>query len=187
MLKRIVPRALLGVLAAVSIGMAASTPVLAYGPAAWQLTFSGTGPGFGFWGWCDLAGATNFNAAGQATSGTSGDCQFAEYAHNLPGFPSGTCEISFNLTPELTPEGTLSPAWRVGPITFYPGLHDWFFSGTQVIHPANLTSICEHFLGVSPTPTFSNFDSVLPVVVGHANLSGVFGTTELQLQETPLP
>jgi len=183
MFKRIVSRSLLGVFAAVSIGMAASTPALAYGPANWQITFSGTGPGFGFWGWCDLAGATNFNAAGQATSGTSGDCQFAEYAHNFPPFPSGTCEISLN----LTPEGTSSPAWRVGPSTFYPGLPDWFFSGTQVIHPANRTSICEHFLGVSPTPTFSNFDSVLPVVVGHANLSGAFGTTELQLQETPLP
>ena len=172
----------------VGIALAASPSASAYGSANWQLTFSGTGVfpttgiGFGFWGWCDLAGGTTFNSAGQATSGTSGDCQFAEYSHNLPGFPSGTCGISFNLTPE---DG--APAWQEGSfVTFYPGFRDWFFSGTQLIHPANLTSICEQFLGVSPTPTFSDFDAVLPVVVGHANLSGAFGTTELQIQETPL-
>src|SRR5215469_14791579 len=91
MLKRFVPRALVGMIAAASLGLGAATPALAYGQANWQLTFSGTGPGFGFWGWCDLAGATSFNNAGLAIQGNSGDCQFAEYFHNVTGFPSGTC------------------------------------------------------------------------------------------------
>ena len=181
MLRRFVPRALVGLIVAVSLGVAATTPAMAYGQANWQLTFSGTGPGFGFWGWCDLAGATNFNTAGLAVSGSSGDCQFAEYFHNVPGLPSGTCGIGFN----LTPEGGM-PAWQVEPssVTHLP---DWFLSGTQVVNPTKLTTICEQFPGVSPTPTFSNFDSLLPVVVGHVNASGFFGTTELQIQETPLP
>lgn len=67
------------------------------------------------------------------------------------------------------------------------GVPDWFVSGTQVIHPTNLTPICDQFPGVSPTPTFSNFDSLLPFVVGHTNASGLFGTFELQITETPLP
>jgi len=79
------------------------------------------------------------------------------------------------------------PAWQVEPSTV-THVQDWFFSGTQVIHPTNLTTTCEQFVGVSPTPTFSNFDSLLPLVVGHANLNelGLFGTFELQLTETPL-
>ena len=186
MLKRFVPRALVGLIAAFSIGVAATTPAMAYGQANWQLTFSGTGPGFGFWGWCDLAGATSFNSAGLAVSGSSGDCQFAEYFHNVPGLPSGTCGIGFNLMPEKDSSGVMQPAWQVEPSSFTK-LPDWFLSGTQVVNPAKLTAICEHFPGVSLTPTFSNFDSLLPVVVGHVNASGFFGTTELQIQETPLP
>ncbi len=180
MLKRFGPRALVGLIAAASLGFATATPALAYGQANWQLTFSGTGPGFGFWGWCDLAGGTTFSG-GLATSGTTGDCQFAEYFHNVPGFPSGTCGISFNLMPENG-----QPAWQEEPSSF-TGLADWFMSGTQVVDPTSLTGVCEQFPGVSPTPTFSNFDSLLPVAVGHVNASGLFGTTELQLQATPLP
>src|SRR5579859_891197 len=37
----------LGFLAAVTLPLFATTPALAYGAANWQLTFSGTGPGFG--------------------------------------------------------------------------------------------------------------------------------------------
>jgi hypothetical protein len=170
--------------------LAGAPTASAYGAANWQLTFSGTGTipntpiRFGFWGWCDLAGGTTFNSASQATSGTGGDCQFSEYVHSTPGsgFPSANCAVSFNLAPENG-----SPAWQMGSQpTFYPPLNDWFISGTQVINPASLTSVCETFLGISPTPTFSDFDSVLPVVAGHSNLSGALGTRELQITETPL-
>ena len=177
MLKRIVSRALLGLLVAVSLAIAATTPALAYGPANWQLTFAGTGPGFGFWGWCDLAGGTTFSS-GLATSGTTGDCQFAEYFH-LPGVFSGTCEVSLNLRPEGG-----QPAWQEGLSTFTGGV-DWFISGTTVTHPASQTGFCATLPG-SPPPTFSDFDSLLPVAPGHTNASGFFGTTELQIQETPL-
>ena len=189
MSKRFVPRVLSGliVVAVVAwLGVASATPALAYGKANWQLTFSATAPGFGFWGWCDLADATSFNAAGLATSGNSGDCQFAEYFHNVPGFPSGTCGISFTLMPEAGSNGQLQPAWQQE-FSNVTNMTDWFISGNQVIHPADRTAICEQFPGVSPTPVFSNFDSLLPFVVGHANLAGLFGTTVFQIQETPLP
>jgi hypothetical protein len=172
MFKRIVLRALFGLFAVGSLGVAAATPALASGSANWQITFSGTGPGFGFWGWCDFAGGTTFSN-GLATSGTTGDCQFAEYFHE-PGVFSGTCEVSL----DLMAEGG-APAWQEGPNG------DWFFSGTAVTHPASQTGFCQTLPG-SPPPTFSNYDSLIPVAVGHTNASGFFGTTELQIQETPL-
>jgi hypothetical protein len=177
MFRRIIPRALLGLFAAVSLSIAAASPALAYGSANWQITFSGTGPGFGFWGWCDFAGGTTFSS-GLATSGTTGDCQFAEYVHE-PGVFSGTCEISM----DLMAEGG-APAWQEE-ASAVTGLTDWFLSGTAVTHPASQTGFCQTLTG-SPPPTFSNFDSLLPVAVGHTNASGFFGTTELQIQETPL-
>ncbi len=177
MFKRIVLRALLGLFAVGSLGVAAATPALAYGSANWQITFAGTGPGFGFWGWCDFAGGTTFSN-GVATSGTTGDCQFAEYFHE-PGVFSGTCEVSLNLMAEGG-----EPAWQEGS-SVVTGLTDWFFSGTAVTHPASQTGFCATLPG-SPPPTFSDFDSLIPVAVGHTNASGFFGTTELQIQETPL-
>ena len=188
-MRNLIRRLLVGGSALVlTVGMAvgATPSASAYGAANWQLTFAGTGVfpstgiGFGFWGWCDLAGGTTFNSAGQATSGTSGDCQFSEYSHNVPGFPSVTCGISFNLMPE---DG--SPAWTQAQSRIIPFV-DWFISGTQVDHPANLAPLCRQLVGVPLTQTFSNFESLLPVIVGHANLKGLFGTTELQITETPL-
>jgi hypothetical protein len=191
-LRGIVPRALLGLLAAAALGVGSTSPALAYGKANWQLTFSGTatspgtGGGFGFWGWCDLADATA-SSGGFAIQGNSGDCQFAEYFHDVPGVPSGTCGVGFDLMPEVDATGHLQPAWQVEPSAF-TDLPDWFLSGTQVIKPTNLTTTCQQFPGVSPTPTFSNFDSLLPFLPGHSNLnfSGIFGTHELQITETPL-
>lgn len=172
----------------VGMALAASPSASAYGAANWQLTFAGTGVfpttgiGFGFWGWCDLAGGQTFNTAGQAISGNSGDCQFSEYFHSSPGsgLPSGTCGISFNLLPE---DGF--PAWTQAQSSIIP-FTDWFISGTQVDQPPHLVSFCRQLVGVPSTQTFSNFDSLLPVIVGHTNLSGLFGTTELQITETPL-
>src|SRR6266702_3874847 len=107
--RKTVLRTLLGVLAAVSLAGVAATPALAYGAANWQVAFSGTGPGFGFWGWCDYSGATSFSFHGLPTSGTAGDCQFSEYFHQ-PRVFSGTCEVSM----DLTTEGG-QPAWQIEP------------------------------------------------------------------------
>jgi len=165
------------ILASIALGAVAASPAAAYGSANWQMTFAGTGPGFGFWGWCDLAGGSTFSS-GLATSGTTGDCQFAEYVHQ-PGVFTGTCEESLNLQSEGG-----QPAWEAAPSSV-TGFTDWFFSGTAVIHPATQAAFCPTLTGSFP-PTFSGLDSLLPVAPGHTNLSGVFGTTEFQLQETPL-
>jgi hypothetical protein len=168
-------RSLLGLGVAAILVVLAATPVFSYGAANWQVAFSGTGPGFGFWGWCDFAGATTVSF-GLPSSGTTGDCQFSEYAH-VPGVFSGTCEVST----DLTAEGG-QPAWQIEP-SGITGVNDFFLSGTSVTHPASQTSFCATLPG-SPPPTFSNFDTLLPVKPGHLNASGFFGTTELQIQET---
>ena len=179
MLRGRFPRAVLGVVAAATLAGAAAVPVLAYGKANWQVTFAGTGPGFGFWGWCDLMGANSWSFQGLPSSGTSGDCNYAEYGHSRTG-PSGTCEISLNLTSENG-----QPAWEIEPSNV-TGAPDFFISGTAVTHPASQTAFCQNLAG-SPPPIFSNFDSLLPVHPGHLNASGFFGTTELQIQETVIP
>src|SRR6266852_4273346 len=104
MSRTLIWRPFLGLLVAAMLGVIAATPAVAYGAANWQIAFSGTGPGFGFWGWCDFGGATSFSF-GLPSSGTRGDCQFAEYGH-VPGVFSGTCEVSM----DLTTEGG-QPAW----------------------------------------------------------------------------
>jgi len=183
MIRRLAKRGAFGVLIAVLLGVLAASPAQAYGggQANWQLTFAGTGPGFGFWGWCALSGATAADFNGLPSSGTTGDCQFSEYAH-FPGF-SGTCEISM----DLTAEGG-QPAWQIQPSSF-THFDDFFFSGTFLTHPSspaqNLTAFCEQLPGSPPANPYSDFDSLLPAIPGHTNASGFFGTTELQIQETP--
>ncbi len=152
-------------LGAVTVGAASAT-----GQANWQITFAGTTGGFGFWGWCDLSDGTTFSS-GLATSGTSGDCSFAEYVHE-PGVFSGTCEQNLDLT-----------GWQEQYSSF-TGVDDWFVSGTSVTHPASETAFCESLLGAFQ-PTFTDADSILPVLVGHANLTAGSGLTEYQITETP--
>jgi hypothetical protein len=158
-----------------SLLVAAAAPVAAYGAANWQVAFSGTGTqptvgGFGFWGWCDFAGGTTFDSQGHATSGTAGDCQVAEYFH-APTVSGATCELSADLT-----------GWSIGPNG------DFFFSGTDVVHPTRLTAFCEAFPGSTGSSPFSNVDSLIPAVPGHQNLNGVFpGLNELQIQVNPIP
>jgi hypothetical protein len=164
------------VLLATGLMLASWSPALAYGKANWQVTFSGTGPGFGFWGWCDFAGATTWSPSGLPTSGTTGDCQFSEYLHMTSA--RGTCEVSVDLADEAG-----QPAWQVEP-SVVTGTNDFFFSGTMKTHPVSETAFCENIPGSPPSTTFSNFDSFLPVHPGHLNASGFFGTTELQIQET---
>lgn len=165
-----------GLLAA-GLAAASATPVAAYGAANWQTAFSGTGPGFGFWGWCDYAGATSFSFNGLPSSGTTGDCQFSEYGH-VPGVFSGTCEVSM----DLSSQGG-QPAWQIETSSVTGG-PDFFVSGTAVTHPATQTSFCGSLPGSPPTSPYSNFDTLIPAHPGHLNATGFFGTTELQIQET---
>lgn len=169
MVRRRLMLPLVGLLIVSLLGIVSATPTRAYGAANWQVTLAGTGPGTGVWGWCDFGGATS-SSSGLPSTGTTGDCQYAEYAH-VPGVFSGTCEVSLDLN-----------AWRIEPSSFTGG-PDFFFSGTAVTHPASETSFCATLPG-SPPPMFSNYDSLLPVQPGHLNLSGFFGFTEFQIQET---
>lgn len=150
-------------------------PVADFYVAVDQVAFAGTGTqptvgGFGFWGWCDFAAGTSFDSHGHATSGTAGDCQVSEYFHTPTVF-GATRELSADLT-----------GWTVGPNG------DFFFSGTDVVHPTRLTAFREASPGSTGSSPFSNVDSLIPAVPGHENLNGVFpGLNELQIQVNPIP
>jgi len=128
--------------------VATATPAMAYGKANWQTTFAGTatfpstGNSFGFWGWCDFAGGV--------ASGTSGDCQLAQYVHTPAG--SGfTCHESIDLT-----------AW-----TTTTGTGTFVITGSATVNPAAVTVPClKLFPGGSP---FDGVDSGIPAADGHYN------------------
>jgi hypothetical protein len=139
--------------------VAGASPVAAYGAANWQITFAGTatfpngGGGFGFWGWCDLAGGTN--------SGNNGDCQFAQYLHA----PSGgfTCQESLNITSWDTSAG-------------------FVITGTAAVHPTSLTAPCLSFfpgsspfsgvgLGVPAAAGHYNLGNLIPGVPGELQIT----------------
>ena len=181
MVTRVVSRSFIVLAAATALALVSATPGAAYGggPANWQLTFAGTGPGFGFWGWCALSGA-NASTNGLPSSGTTGDCEFSEYSHGTS--PSFTCEESLNLSSN---GATGDPAWEFEASPVTRGT-DFFFSGTATIHPPSQSANCPSIPGSFPS-TFSDADSLLPVIPGHTNLNGTgfFGTFELQINETP--
>jgi len=137
------------VLTAALTVVATATPAMAYGKANWQLTFAGTanlpssGFSFGFWGWCDLAGGV--------ASGTSGDCQIAQYQH-VQGGNSFTCHENIDLT-----------AW-----TTTTGSGTFVISGSVAVVPVSLTDDC---VGLFPGSTsFNGVDSLIPAVPGHHDL-----------------
>ena len=175
---RVYWRSLLALLAAALFAVFAATPALAYGKENYQLGFAGTGVapgtgfGFGFWGWCAFGGGNSFDSSGLATSGTTGDCNYAFYMHA----PSGrvTCQQSVEVT-----------AWKIQPS--FP-FADFFVTGTATNHPASAAICFGLFEGVFPS-SFTNFDTLLPAAPGHYNLSGFLGglTGELQVQVTAIP
>lgn len=134
------------VLTATLLVVATATPAMAYGKANWQLTFAGTanfastGNSFGFWGWCDLAGGV--------ASGTSGDCQIAQYVHTPSG--SGfTCHENVDLT-----------AW-----TTTTGSGTFVITGSATVNPTAVTGPC---LGLFPgSSPFADVDTGFPAVPGH--------------------
>jgi hypothetical protein len=116
---------------------------------------------FGFWGWCALGGGV--------TSGTNGDCEFAQYAHAPVG--SGfTCHVSLNIT-----------SWDVGSNGHF------FFTGTATVNPTSLTGPC---VAIFPgSASFTGVDSLIPAAPGHYNLGalgpGLRGTLQIQVTQIP--
>jgi hypothetical protein len=157
-----------GALTTVLLGALTASPASAYGKANWQVTFAGTatvpgGGGFGFWGWCDLAGGV--------TSGNSGDCQFAQYNHGaIPGLPNFTCHVSIDMT-----------AWTGAGGTFV-------ITGDASATPAAVATPCLEFFPGGPS--FSGVDTGFPAAPGHYNLGslGVPGAVgEFNITVTQVP
>jgi hypothetical protein len=149
-----------------AVTAASASPALASGSPSWQITFAGTaafpntGSGFGFHGRCQLDGGL--------TSGTSGDCDGAQYVHP-PAGEGFTCQLALHLT-----------AWSIG------SSGNFLYSGTGDVHPASLTAPCVAFFpGSEP---FSAVDSGFPAAAGHYNLGsigGVVGEFQVTVTETP--
>ncbi len=164
-------RPLLGVLlaatlVAATLGIFAATPASAYGAENWQIGLAGTGVapgtgvGFGFWGWCAFGGGV--------TSGTNGDCQFAQYLHQPAG--SGlTCKLSLDIT-----------SWDGSSGTF-------FITGTATVNPTSATGPC---LAIFPgSASFTGINTLIPAAPGHYNLGSLFSGLpgEFQIQVTQIP
>jgi hypothetical protein len=165
-------RAVLGIGLAALLAVSVASPAFAYGQANWQTAFAGTGTsptpngtiGFGFWGWCAFGGGV--------TSGSTADCEFAQYSHGTT--PSFTCHESINGT-----------AWDISNVT-----GDFVIeSGTITVTPTGLTQACLALFpgGVSPTTTISNVDSGVPAHAGHYDIGSIFGAHgEFQIQVTQI-
>jgi len=181
MFRRVGSRSFVGLLAAAALGVFAATPALAYGAENYQIGFAGTalypagGFGFGFWGWCAFGGGTG----SLPTSGTTGDCQFAEYIHSSS--VRATCHQSIDAT-----------SWTIEPSVFpgFVGIPTFHVTGTATLDPAGAAPICLTLPGVAPA-SFTDFDTLLPAIPGHTSLPSSFlipgSVGELQLQVTPLP
>jgi hypothetical protein len=157
---------LAGALAVALVSNTHSRPALAYGAENWQIGLAGTGvapstgQGFGFWGWCALGGGV--------TSGTNGDCQFAQYVH-APAGSGFTCQISLDIT-----------SWDGSSGTF-------FITGTATVNPTSLTGPC---LTIFPgSASFTGVNSLIPAAPGHYNLGSLFPGLpgEFQIQVTQIP
>ncbi len=158
---------LAGAIAVALVSTTHSRPALAYGTENWQIGLAATGvapstgQGFGFWGWCALGGGV--------TSGTNGDCQFAQYMH-APAGSGLTCHESLNIT-----------SWSVG-------MHNTFvITGTATVNPTSLTGPC---LAIFPfSASFTGVDLGVPAAPGHYNLGSLFPGLpgEFQIQVTQIP
>ncbi len=151
----------------------AATPAHAYGAAQWQVTFSFTCNAqacavLGFWGWCDFGGS-----AADGLSGTSGDCQIANYNFNgafgIPVF--GTFHISQDIQ-----------SWHIatGALGLPPGMPGFFAdSGTVVFTGPGAgdlglpTNTRINFLPLCSHGLFFLCDTGIPGVAGHFTLNTI--------------
>ena len=162
--RRLLAIGLVAVLLVATLALFAAAPTLAYGAENWQIGVAGTGvapstgQGFGFWGWCTFGGGV--------TSGTNGDCQFAQYVH-LPAGGGFTCHESLDIT-----------AWDASGGTFV------ITAATVTVTPSDLTVPC---LVLFPGPAGFPMNTGIPAAAGHYNLGGIGGVVgELQIQVTQL-
>ena len=159
----------------------AATPVRAYGPAQWQVTFSFTcsaSPcaGFGFWGWCDFGGS-----AADGQSGTSGDCQITNYDFNgafgIPTFRP------FHINQDIQ-------QWHIatGSFGLPPSMPSFFATagtveftgagavdvGLPIATPINFAPLC------TPHGLFFLCDTGIPATAGHFTLNDIhlFGLSQ---------
>jgi hypothetical protein len=154
-----------GLLAAAVVAASAS-PASAYGKANWQVAingtgnFPGTGFGLGFWGWCEFAGGV--------TSGTDGDCQFAQYVH-APAGSGFTCHLSLMVTSWTATSGT------------------FVITGTAAVNPTSLTGPCLSFFPGSAN--FSGVDTGIPAAAGRYRLGTLAGAPvgEFNITVTQIP
>lgn len=193
--------ALLSIASIAILALAAIPVAHAYGAANWQVGFAGTilspgsGRGFGFWGWCALAGGTG----SPATSGTDADCKIDNYAGSTP---SGGFQLQASI------QGT---AWDEEPCTIPPCLtpNDFFITaGSMTISGPTVVQLLQSGV-ITPNPfcTISgstvtcplwffefvglyNPDTGIPTAAGHYNgntLVHLLGFTgEFQIQVTQL-
>ena len=172
----------------------AAAPAHAYGAAQWQVTFSFTCnaqacAGFGFWGWCDFAGS-----APDGLSGTSGDCQIANYnfkgAFGIPAFST------FHISQDIH-------SWHIatGSIDLPQGMPGFFAdSGTVVFAGPGAgalglpTNTRIPFAPLCPQGLFFLCDTGIPGVPGHFALSTIplFGLSQqpganLEVQVIQIP
>ncbi len=148
----------------------------AYGAENWQIGFAGTavapgtGFGFGFWGWCAFGGGV-----APFTSGTTGDCQFAQYLH-LPSGSGFTCHESLDIKSWDVEQGTMLP------------VPSFFVTGTATVNPTSATTPCLALFPMTTTSNFSKVDSGFPAAPRHYNLNGLLGARgEFQIQVTQIP
>jgi hypothetical protein len=143
---------LLGLLIVPLLGVVSVTPTRAYGAENWQLGFSSTGvapstgAGFGFSGWCAFGGGV--------TSGSTGNCQLAQYFHGSAG--SGfTCQEAIDVT-----------AWDGSDGDFD------ISAATVSVTPASLPGPC---LALFPGPAGFPVHTGIPAAAGHYNIGSIRG------------
>lgn len=167
MVKKLLARTVVALLATALIGVLASTPV--YGATGWQVAFAATGndprngDSFGFMGSCTFTGGVG--------AGNAGRCDIAQHLHGPAG--SGfTCSEGFDITAWDTSVSSIPPTM---------GINTFHITGTATVQPASLTQQC---VAVFPGSTsFVEADMQLPALPGHHNLGGL-GATVGEFQVT---
>ena len=110
------------------------------------------------------------------TSGTDGDCQFAQYAH-APAGNGFTCQESVDVT-----------SWKAEQLSTSPFVSFVIETATVTVHPGSQTGPCLLFF---PGPNGFPADTGFPAAAGHYNFTSMFlmpgqrGTFQIQMTQIP--